>query len=46
VRQYRLHPTTALIARARIVHPARLGTEFGVAIGGPVAVDTAAVKAR
>jgi pyruvate/2-oxoglutarate dehydrogenase complex dihydrolipoamide dehydrogenase (E3) component len=39
-------PTKTLIASARVAHMARRAAEYGVSIGGPVAVDMAAVKAR
>jgi pyruvate/2-oxoglutarate dehydrogenase complex dihydrolipoamide dehydrogenase (E3) component len=39
-------PTKTLIASARAAHVARHGSDFGVVIGGPIAVDMARVKAR
>lgn len=39
-------PTKTLVASARVAHMARRAAEYGVAVGGPVAVDMAAVKAR
>jgi pyruvate/2-oxoglutarate dehydrogenase complex dihydrolipoamide dehydrogenase (E3) component len=39
-------PTKALIASARAAHVARRAEDFGVAIGGAVAVDMRRVKAR
>jgi pyruvate/2-oxoglutarate dehydrogenase complex dihydrolipoamide dehydrogenase (E3) component len=39
-------PTKALVASAYAAHLARRGADYGVTIGGPVAVDMAAVKAR
>ena len=39
-------PTKALVASARAAHMARRGADFGVTIGGPVAVDMKQVKAR
>jgi pyruvate/2-oxoglutarate dehydrogenase complex dihydrolipoamide dehydrogenase (E3) component len=39
-------PTKALIASARAAHVARRAADFGVAIGGAVAVDMRRVKAR
>jgi pyruvate/2-oxoglutarate dehydrogenase complex dihydrolipoamide dehydrogenase (E3) component len=39
-------PTKALIASARAAHMARTAAEYGVAVGGEVAVDMARVKAR
>jgi pyruvate/2-oxoglutarate dehydrogenase complex dihydrolipoamide dehydrogenase (E3) component len=39
-------PTKTLIASARTAHVARGAAQYGVTIGGPVAVDMAAVKAR
>ncbi len=39
-------PTKTLVASARAAHVARRAAEFGVAIGGAVAVDMKRVKAR
>jgi pyruvate/2-oxoglutarate dehydrogenase complex dihydrolipoamide dehydrogenase (E3) component len=39
-------PTKTLIASARTAHVARGAAQYGVTIGGPIAVDMAAVKAR
>ena len=39
-------PTKALVASARAAHVARRGADFGVMIGGPIAVDMKKVKAR
>ena len=39
-------PTKALVASARAAHMARRGSDFGVTIDGPIAVDMKAVKAR
>jgi pyruvate/2-oxoglutarate dehydrogenase complex dihydrolipoamide dehydrogenase (E3) component len=39
-------PTKTLIASARTAHVARGAARYGVTIGGPVAVDMAAVKSR
>jgi len=39
-------PTKALVASARAAHMARRGADFGVTIGGPVAVDMQQVKSR
>lgn len=39
-------PTKALVASARVAHLARRAADFGVTIGGEVAVDFAAVMAR
>ena len=39
-------PTKTLVASAYAAHIARRGGEYGVAIGGPVAVDMKRVKAR
>jgi pyruvate/2-oxoglutarate dehydrogenase complex dihydrolipoamide dehydrogenase (E3) component len=39
-------PTKALLASARAAHVARRGEDYGVTIGGPVAVDMNKVKAR
>src|SRR5262245_23449310 len=39
-------PTKTLVASAYAAHLARRATEYGVDIGGPVAVDIKAVKAR
>jgi pyruvate/2-oxoglutarate dehydrogenase complex dihydrolipoamide dehydrogenase (E3) component len=39
-------PTKALVASARTAHVARRAADFGVRVGGPVAVDMPAVKAR
>lgn len=39
-------PTKAMVASAYAAHLARRGADFGVAVGGPVAVDMARVKAR
>lgn len=39
-------PTKTLLASARAAHVARGAARYGVRIGGPVAVDMAAVKAR
>ena len=39
-------PTKALVASARAAHMARRGSEFGVAIEGPITVDMKRVKAR
>ncbi len=39
-------PTKALVASARAAHMARRGTDFGVAIDGPVKMDMKQVKAR
>src|ERR1041385_6907947 len=39
-------PTKTLIASAYAAHTARRSADYGVTIGGPVAVDMKAVKAR
>ena len=39
-------PTKTLIASAKVAHQARRAAEFGVNIGGPVAIDWRVVKAR
>ena len=39
-------PTKALVASAYAAHMARRHADYGVTIGGPVAVDMKAVKAR
>jgi len=39
-------PTKAMVASAYAAHLARRGADFGVAVGGPVTVDMARVKAR
>jgi pyruvate/2-oxoglutarate dehydrogenase complex dihydrolipoamide dehydrogenase (E3) component len=39
-------PTKALVASAQVAHQARRAADFGVTIGGGVAVDMPAVKAR
>lgn len=39
-------PTKTLLASARTAHVARRAALYGVSVGGPVAVDMAAVKAR
>jgi pyruvate/2-oxoglutarate dehydrogenase complex dihydrolipoamide dehydrogenase (E3) component len=39
-------PTKALVASAYAAHTARRHAEYGVTIGGPIAVDMKAVKAR
>jgi pyruvate/2-oxoglutarate dehydrogenase complex dihydrolipoamide dehydrogenase (E3) component len=39
-------PTKTLVASAHAAHLARRASEFGVAIGGPVAVDLKQVKSR
>ena len=39
-------PTKALVASARAAHMARRGSDFGVAIEGPITVDMEQVKAR
>jgi pyruvate/2-oxoglutarate dehydrogenase complex dihydrolipoamide dehydrogenase (E3) component len=39
-------PTKTLVASAQVAHAARRAADFGVTIGGPVAVDMRAVKAR
>src|SRR5579872_2744211 len=39
-------PTKTLIASAKVAHQARRAAEFGVHIGGGVAVDLRAAKAR
>ena len=39
-------PTKALVASARAAHMARRGSDFGVAIEGPITVDMKRVKAR
>ena len=39
-------PTKALVASAHVAHLARRAGEFGVDIGGPIAVDMKRVKAR
>jgi pyruvate/2-oxoglutarate dehydrogenase complex dihydrolipoamide dehydrogenase (E3) component len=39
-------PTKTLVASARVAHMARRAAEYGVAVGGPVGVEMAAVKAR
>jgi pyruvate/2-oxoglutarate dehydrogenase complex dihydrolipoamide dehydrogenase (E3) component len=39
-------PTKTLIASAKVAHQARRAGEFGVRIGGPVAIDLRAAKAR
>jgi pyruvate/2-oxoglutarate dehydrogenase complex dihydrolipoamide dehydrogenase (E3) component len=39
-------PTKALVASARAAHMARRGADFGVVIGGDVALDMKQVKAR
>jgi pyruvate/2-oxoglutarate dehydrogenase complex dihydrolipoamide dehydrogenase (E3) component len=39
-------PTKALVASARAAHMARRGSDFGVSIGGDIAVDMKQVKAR
>jgi pyruvate/2-oxoglutarate dehydrogenase complex dihydrolipoamide dehydrogenase (E3) component len=39
-------PTKTLVASANAAHTARRGGEYGVTIGGPVAVDMKRVKAR
>ena len=39
-------PTKTLVASARAAHMARRGTDYGVAIEGPIAVDMKQVKAR
>src|SRR3712207_9593766 len=39
-------PTKTLVASARVAHMARRAAEYGVAVGGPVGVDMAVVKAR
>ncbi|MEE9568755.1 MAG: FAD-containing oxidoreductase, partial [Candidatus Binatia bacterium] len=39
-------PTKALVASARAAHVARCGADFGVMIGGPIAVDMKKIKAR
>jgi pyruvate/2-oxoglutarate dehydrogenase complex dihydrolipoamide dehydrogenase (E3) component len=39
-------PTKTLVASARAAHIARRAADFGVVLGGPVAVDMKAVKAR
>ncbi len=39
-------PTKALVASARAAHVARRGADFGVMIGGPIAVDMKKIKAR
>lgn len=39
-------PTKTLIASAKVAHQARRAAEFGVRVGGPVAVDLRAAKAR
>jgi pyruvate/2-oxoglutarate dehydrogenase complex dihydrolipoamide dehydrogenase (E3) component len=39
-------PTKALVASAQAAHIARRSADYGVSVGGPVAVDMAAVKAR
>ena len=39
-------PTKTLVASARAAHMARRAADYGVTLGGPVAVDMKAVKAR
>jgi pyruvate/2-oxoglutarate dehydrogenase complex dihydrolipoamide dehydrogenase (E3) component len=39
-------PTKTLIASAHAAHMARRAADFGIGVGGPVAVDMARVKAR
>ena len=39
-------PTKTLVASARAAYVARRGADYGVAIGGPIAVDMKQVKAR
>lgn len=39
-------PTKALVASARAAHMARRGSDFGIAIEGPITVDMEQVKAR
>src|SRR5687768_5791861 len=39
-------PTKTLVASARAAHIARRAADFGILLGGPVAVDMKAVKAR
>jgi pyruvate/2-oxoglutarate dehydrogenase complex dihydrolipoamide dehydrogenase (E3) component len=39
-------PTKALVASARVAHPARRASDFGVRLGGPASVGMAAIKAR
>src|SRR5262245_62236750 len=39
-------PTKALVASAYAAHVARRHADYGVTIGGPIAVDMKAVKAR
>lgn len=39
-------PTKTLVASARAAYMARRGADFGVTIGGPIAVDVKKVKAR
>src|SRR5215813_2313744 len=39
-------PTKTLIASARAAYVARKAADFGVSVGGPVAVDMQRVKAR
>src|SRR5215212_2120401 len=39
-------PTKTLVASARAAYVARRGSEFGVMIDGPIAVDMKKVKAR
>lgn len=39
-------PTKTLVASAYAAHTARRGAEFGFSVGGPIAVDMAAVAAR
>ena len=39
-------PTKALIASAYAAHTARRHADYGVTVGGPIAVDMKAVKAR
>ena len=39
-------PTKTLVASAHAAHMARRGGDFGVLVGGPVAVDMKKVKAR
>jgi pyruvate/2-oxoglutarate dehydrogenase complex dihydrolipoamide dehydrogenase (E3) component len=46
LRQYRLHPTKALVASAYAARIARRAAEYGVVIGGDIGIDMRRVKAR
>jgi len=39
-------PTKTMVASARVAHMARRAAEYGVAVGGPISIDMAAVKVR